>query len=197
MAFQGFVDYYEVLQVSPNASAETVERVYRLLAKRYHPDNPQTGDPTKFGELQKAFETLSDPTERASYDVVYDEQRSVTWQVFQQSDANDRRAEDRRLFHAVLSLLYAARRRDPDRGGIGSVMLERMLNVPQEHLQFPLWYLRQKGWVERLETGYLAITVDGIDKLEQEDRGMPEQRLLTAPATTRGDREPASATDQR
>ena len=32
-------DYYEVLQVSRNADFETIERVFRLLAKRYHPDN--------------------------------------------------------------------------------------------------------------------------------------------------------------
>ena len=39
-----FVDYYEVLQLSQTANADTVERVYRLLAKRYHPDNRETGD---------------------------------------------------------------------------------------------------------------------------------------------------------
>ena len=37
-------EYYELLQISPNAEAETVHRVYRLLAARYHPDNPHTGN---------------------------------------------------------------------------------------------------------------------------------------------------------
>jgi curved DNA-binding protein len=34
-----FVAYYETLQLSPNADQATIERVYRLLAKKYHPDN--------------------------------------------------------------------------------------------------------------------------------------------------------------
>ena len=38
-------DYYEFLQISPNAEPETIHRVYRFLAGRYHPDNPDTGDP--------------------------------------------------------------------------------------------------------------------------------------------------------
>ena len=39
-------DYYELLQISPNAEPETIHRVYRLLAQRFHPDNGQTGDDT-------------------------------------------------------------------------------------------------------------------------------------------------------
>jgi len=38
------VDYYEVLQISPNAHVETIHRVYRLLAQHFHPDNKDTGD---------------------------------------------------------------------------------------------------------------------------------------------------------
>ena len=37
------LDYYEIMQLSPNADTETVHRVYRLLAQRYHPDNTDTG----------------------------------------------------------------------------------------------------------------------------------------------------------
>ena len=47
MEQHSFIDYYEDLQVSPNADQETIERVYRLLAKRYHPDNHLTGAPRK------------------------------------------------------------------------------------------------------------------------------------------------------
>ena len=38
------VDYYETLQISKNADQETVQRVFRLLAQRFHPDNLETGD---------------------------------------------------------------------------------------------------------------------------------------------------------
>lgn len=174
-----FVDHYEILQLSPNATSEMVERVYRILAKRYHPDNQDTGDSVKFGEVQRAFDVLFDASARAAYDATYEQDRTVTWQVFRQEGAGDHRTNDRRLFHAILSLLYIARRRDPENGGLGSVGLERMLGCPQEHLQFPLWYLKQKGWIERLESGYLAITADGVDKLSTDDLSLPANRLIS------------------
>src|SRR5512134_2881883 len=108
MVTRPFSDLYEVLQLSPNASGETIERVYRLLAKRYHPDNQQTGDAHKFSELHQAFETLSDPARRAAYDVKYDEQKGETWRIFDQASASDEREGDRRIFHGILSLLYIA-----------------------------------------------------------------------------------------
>lgn len=37
------VDYYEVLQISPNADADTIQRVFRLLAQRFPPDNAESG----------------------------------------------------------------------------------------------------------------------------------------------------------
>jgi DnaJ domain/PilZ domain len=62
------VDYYEVLQVSPNAELETIHRVYRIMAARFHPDNPQTGDTERFLLLNDAFEVLSDAEKRSLYD---------------------------------------------------------------------------------------------------------------------------------
>ena len=180
MTQRSFVDYYEILQLSPNATAETVERVYRLLAKRYHPDNLTTGDSARFADVLEAYEVLSDPAARAAYDVRYDDNRGQAWKIFDQSSAGDRQAEDRRLFNGILSLLYVARRRDPRAGGLGPLYLEKMLGCPEQHLEFPLWYLRQRGWIETLDTGQLAITVMGIDKLSDQDLSLPHDRLLTA-----------------
>ena len=39
-----FIDYYELLQVSPNADADTIQRVFRHLAKKYHPDHHEAPD---------------------------------------------------------------------------------------------------------------------------------------------------------
>jgi len=61
MGREPFTDFYEVLQVSPSADQETIERVYRLLARRYHPDNQSTGDAQKFDMITKAYRTLSSP----------------------------------------------------------------------------------------------------------------------------------------
>src|SRR5262245_36201572 len=96
-----FADHYEALQLSPNATADTVERVYRMLAKRFHPDNQDTGDAERFAEVQEAYELLSDAAKRAAYDVKYDDNRALTWKVYRQEGASDHRSEDRRLFHAI------------------------------------------------------------------------------------------------
>ena len=70
---------------------------------------------------------------------------------------------DRRILESVLSVLYISRRRDAVRGGMGTIQLERLVGCPAEHLGFHLWYLREKGWIERLDNGHLAITASGVD----------------------------------
>ena len=178
MTEQKFVDHYEVLQLSPNATGETVERVYRFLAKRYHPDNQDTGDAVQFAAIHMAYELLANPVSRASYDAKYQHNRAITWKIFKQEGADDGRADDQRLFRGILSLLYIARRRDPENGGLGPVTLETMLGCPRQHLEFPIWYLRQRGYVERLGNGYMAITADGVDKLGSDDLALPADRLI-------------------
>jgi hypothetical protein len=68
------------------------------------------------------------------------------------------------------------------------VTLERMLGCPRENLEFPLWYLKQRGWIERLESGYLAISADGIDKLGSDDLSLPANRLLEDKSMSRADK---------
>ncbi|MEH2272029.1 MAG: DnaJ C-terminal domain-containing protein [Nostoc sp.] len=65
-----FKDYYAILGVSKNATPEEIKRVYRKLARKYHPDlNPGDKDAeTKFKELNEANEVLSDPEKRQKYD---------------------------------------------------------------------------------------------------------------------------------
>jgi hypothetical protein len=65
------LDCYEVMQLSPNADAETVSRVYRPIAFRYHPDNTETGNSEMFIRLSEAHQILSDPEKRASYDAAH------------------------------------------------------------------------------------------------------------------------------
>ena len=49
-----------------------------------------------------------------------------------------------------------------------------------EFLEFHLWYLRAKGWVDRLETGQFAITADGVDQVEQNQLRLSPHHLLEA-----------------
>lgn len=62
-------DYYEILQVSPNAEPEVIKAAYRRLARKYHPDidkSPEAAERMK--EINAAYDILSDPAKRAAYD---------------------------------------------------------------------------------------------------------------------------------
>jgi molecular chaperone DnaJ len=63
-------DYYEILGVSRDASADDLKRAFRQLALKYHPDrNPDSKDSEdKFKEINEAYSCLSDPQKRAHYD---------------------------------------------------------------------------------------------------------------------------------
>jgi len=57
-------DYYKILGVAHNSSAEEIKKAYRKLALQYHPDKP-TGDEAKFKEISEAYEILSDPNKKS------------------------------------------------------------------------------------------------------------------------------------
>ena len=79
-------DYYEVLQISPNADMETVHRVFRMMASRLHPDNPQTGSIEKFLLLKRAYDVLSDSGQRARYDASRSEDHAGPIPIFELKD---------------------------------------------------------------------------------------------------------------
>src|SRR5258705_12237552 len=64
-----YKDYYAILGVDRNASAEDIKKAYRKLARKYHPDVSKEKDAEeKFKEMAEAYETLKDPEKRAAYD---------------------------------------------------------------------------------------------------------------------------------
>ncbi len=60
-------DYYSILGVNKNATADELKKAYRKLAHAHHPDK-KTGDEAKFKEINEAYSTLSDPAKRQQYD---------------------------------------------------------------------------------------------------------------------------------
>jgi len=178
MANVSINDYYEDLQISPNADKEMIERVFRILAKRYHPDNTETGDAEKFNVLYKAYQVLSDPEERAAFDAKYEQLRADRWKIVEEASQSDGFESDERIRQGVLSLLYVARRQDALNPGMGIIEFEKVLGCPQHHMDFHLWYLKEKGWILRTDTGGYAITADGVDKMAKNDLMLRKDRLL-------------------
>jgi len=73
LSFDRHFDYYDILEVSPKASIEVIERAYKVLAKRYHPDTAadsmsRAEADEMMKKLNEAYEVLSDPDLRAKYD---------------------------------------------------------------------------------------------------------------------------------
>ena len=170
-----FVDYYELLQISPNSEPQTIRRVFRLLAARYHPDNPETANPEVFVRLVEAYHTLIDPATRASYDELCTVRRFEALGVFglKEFAVGIDGENNRRL--GVLCLLYQRRRADADKPSHSLLELERLMSFPREHLLFTLWYLKQKGLVEQNETSDYVISAEGVDCVEAR---LPNHEIL-------------------
>ena len=165
-----FTDYYELLEISPNANSETIERIFRHFAMRYHPDNRDTGDLSRFTEIVEAHNTLKDPVKRAQYDIQHKEHSGVRTRLAEEASDTKGIARDVVVQDKLLSILYVKRRQNLKDPGIGDFELERLSGCPREHLEFHVWYLKEKGWIGRQENGTLAITVEGVDHANSEQR---------------------------
>jgi curved DNA-binding protein CbpA len=162
-----FADYYETLQINPNAQPETIHRVYRLLAQMYHPDNSETGNAEAFQTVQTAYRVLSDPETRAAYDSQYRAVRDQRWRTFNHDSSVLGIQSDRRYRGAILSILYAKRINEPQQPVVGIRDLEQQLGCSRDRLEVSLWYLRESGSIQRFDNGAYAITAKGVDKLEE------------------------------
>jgi curved DNA-binding protein len=179
------LDYYEIMQLSPNADHETVHRVYRLLAQRYHPDNGETGNSEVFVRLTEAFQILSDPEKRAAYDARHSAEKKLRWKIFDQAVVATGPEVEKRKRNGILSLLYAITVKDPERASMTLHSFEDMLGCPREHLEAAFWYLRGKGFVQRTDGGRYTLTVLGFEEAEQHCVTPPKNAgEITAPAPT-------------
>jgi curved DNA-binding protein CbpA len=176
-------DYYEFLQISPSAEADTLHRVYRFLAARFHPDNQDTGDAEKFFLLKQAYEVLSNPERRAAYDKsrqTFEPAPLSTWIDFLDGMEGEL---NRRL--GVLAVLYFQRRTNPYAPELSFREIEARLGFPRDYLEFTAWYLRTKGYITRADNSDFTITAEGVDFVETQRVNIPVlDKLLTAGAGT-------------
>ncbi len=175
MSDNGFTDYYELLQISPNAEMETIQRVYKLLAARHHPDNTETGDLDKFLTLKRAFETLTNPGLRAEYDALYHQRNTEPIELFELKEFSIGVEGEANRRMGILCLSYNRRRNNPEDPGLSLLEFESMMSVPREHLMFTMWYLREHNYVRQDDASDFVITGEGVDYVESH---LPSNKLL-------------------
>jgi curved DNA-binding protein CbpA len=201
MDVKNFINYYEIFELSPSASLQEIERTFRHLARRYHPDNRSTGDRSKFDLILEAHDTLKDSLKRAQYHEKHqphlpplsstdnaeghsgladaaagDRERAIDSETFFDGLGIDR---DLSIQNNLLTLLYFQRRRNIREPGIGDAELERLSGCPPEHLEFHIWYLKSKGWIARGDNGLLEITIDGVDRAALLYQSENARKLIT------------------
>jgi hypothetical protein len=173
-------DLYEVLQVSPQAHPLIITKAFRLLAALYHPDNTETGDQEAFKQLAHAYRILSDPVRRAAYD--REHRGAPGSRIADPIDGGEslhttesRDWDEQELRSQILRALYDVRRSRPYQPGLSLMVLSELLGCSIESLQYTLWYLRGKRYIDTTNDSDLVITVDGVDALEA--NGCGENRL--------------------
>jgi hypothetical protein len=176
-------DYYEFLQISPHADADTIHRVYRFLAARFHPDNPESGDADLFHLVRTAYDVLSDPERRAEYDQKRKLEPEDVVPLSTSIDFMDDLEGELNRRVGLLALLYHRRRTKPDLPEVPLVEIETLMGFPREYLDFTIWYLGKKGYITRSDNAQFALTADGVDFVETQRGKIPIlNKLLTTGA---------------
>lgn len=187
-----FIDYYELLEISANAQLETIQRVYKLMALRFHPDNQATGDTDRFLLLNKAYEVLTDARRRAEYDSVRESHKSAKVESEEPAkpfNANDFETgvegESRRRLR-ILCFLYSRRRNDPDNPGVTAWTMRETMGATHRDLMFALWYLKEHQFVRQTDRDEYMITGHGVDFVEEKFPGNHFIRQLLKAAENEG-----------
>jgi hypothetical protein len=177
-------DAYQTLQLHENAHPVLVTQAFRLLAAMYHPDNPESADRDEFERVVEAYHLLSDPVRRAAYDREQSGWRDGSPRA--REDSAPKPATERRLRALILTTLYNTRRNAFEKPGLSMWVLAQMTDSSLDEVRFSLWYLRGKKLIEIDHDDCVAITVAGVDAVEEDAAstgGLPSLPELRTPAS--------------
>ena len=177
-----FVDYYDLLQVDFHADARKLEIAYHFFAKLFHPDNADTADVDKFGEVVTAYQTLRDPAKREKYNQQYVKRfgrppNPAAAEPDLRVD-EDTAYRDDEAHAQILFALYKQRRAKATSPGVGGWLLQEKLGCDENQFDFYVWYLKAKKLVEITEEGQLAITIAGVEHVISMSRETKQKQLL-------------------
>lgn len=170
-----FQDHYQVLGVPPTATSEVIQQAYQKLSRRYHVNNRDTGDAAKFKEVSEAYEILSDPVQRRTFDAVKLGAPDEPEVSFSGDEFFRTLSEETVRRVAILCLLYDRRRVAPFTPSVSMRQMEAIVQGTPEELSFSIWYLKQREFVSADDRSALQITVEGMDYLTA---NLPEPRMV-------------------
>jgi hypothetical protein len=156
-----FQDHYALLGVNPKADLETIKAAFTALVAKY-----KVEDPEKLEALNIAFEVLSDPDLRASFDAMKGVNKEEGTPKFNGEPLFKALRQAADLRSTMLCILYDRRRANPFKPGLTMRQVANMLQVTTEELNFALWYLKKRSFVTMDDKSSLEITVEGMDHLE-------------------------------
>ncbi len=159
-----FQDPYAILGIDPKSDLETIQRAYAKLAQKY-PDKSATGNPEALDALNWAYEVLSDPEQRSTFDKVKVEGQQAGSPKFSGVDFFDALGREVALRAAILCVLYDRRLIEPSSPSLSIRHLELIVAAPAVRLSAALWYLKQRGLAASDDKSNLQITADGMDFL--------------------------------
>ncbi len=191
---QAFVDFYAVLHVHPRCDLQTLETAYRNLAKRYHPDHPETADTDKLREVLQAYRALKNPDARAKYDDEYSAKIGFPFAENQFGAEGEQLAlSDGEAHETILMHLYRRRRSFAQDAGVGQYSLQKLVGCSDEAFDFHIWYLKEKGFISYAEDGTLAITIKGVDHTISMSQVHRKEKLRISGSRNRDDDAEANA----
>jgi hypothetical protein len=159
-----FQDHYKVLGIDPKSDSTVIQAAYSKLAQHHHPKSGIAPDQEKFDALNLAFEVLSDPGLRSTFDSLRggQEEAPVNFSGIAFFDAVKKEALIR---NALMCLLYDFRRLKPRTPGLSLRQIEPAILANYEELQLAIWYLKTKGFIIMDDKSRLEITVAGMDDM--------------------------------
>ena len=167
MPEEKFIDYYDLLEISSTENAEAVEAAVRAQLRRYSPQNKTTADAEKFELVKKAYLALSNPKSRSSYDAEHKRRNGGVEPAEQQSLITDAMRAEVSKRHVILTVLYERMLKKPQDGALTGMEISSGVGMDFESLEFPIWFLREKGYISRTDVGDLRITAKGVEWLEE------------------------------
>jgi hypothetical protein len=155
-------DHHELLRAGMAGDAERLDRVYRAMAFRYHPDNGDTGDSEIFLRISETYRILAVAQPPQELEIA--RSGGTEWQT-ELRGLKAKRA-------AVLGLLCQRRMSDYRNAYVSPGELESLTGMPSDEIGFILWYLREKGAVSGSDSSPdFAISAAGVDILESAHQG--------------------------